>query len=578
MSARRAVLVFVILFAILGGAVLFAALAVRGPARSTPESTVLIFSVPSQLDEAQPPAGGLLEFVQRYRPTVWALAHGIRRAASDPHIVALVLHIDDIDWGWAKVSEIRDAVSDFRRSGKPVYAALSGGGEREYLLASAAGTIASPPLAILQLNGLTASSLFLRGTLDKAGVTPNFVQSGRYKSAAEGWTRTGMSAPSREALQALVDDTFALLADSLAAARGMPTDSVIRMLDEGPFAAGEARARGLVDTLLYRVELDSLATEDTEGRRPTLTLTRYLDRLDDARGGTRVALVTAVGTIAEGRSRSGPGEGEVMGAETIIKTLREVRDRSSIRAVVLRIDSPGGSAQAADEIWREVKRCARHKPVIVSMSDLAASGGYYIAAAADSIVAQPATFTGSIGAFGGKLNMLGLYHKLGLNVETVSRGRHAEMLSPFRDFTPEEAERYQAQIDEVYRVFVSRVSEGRHRPASAIDSVAQGRVWTGLAGSRRGLVDALGGLERALAMARVRAGIPRDQPLTVEVHPRSERTFLQRFLAELVNEDDSESEAVGRVALPPVVRAWLAAATFPSGVALALMPWSIEIR
>ncbi|MEK7330766.1 MAG: signal peptide peptidase SppA [Candidatus Eisenbacteria bacterium] len=578
MSARRAVLVFVVLFGVLGVAVLIAALAVRGPARSIPAATVLIFNVPARLDEAQLPAGGLLGIVQRDRPTVWALAHGIRHAASDPHVVALVLHIGGIEWGWAKISEIRDAVLEFRRSGKPVYAALSGGGEREYLLASAAGTIASPPLAILQLNGLTASALFLRGTLDKVGVTPNFAQVGRYKSAAEGWTRTGMSPPSREALQALVDDQYALLTDSLAAARGIPADSVIRMLDDGPYAAREARARGLVDTLLYRAELDSLATGGGGERRPTLTLTRYLDRLDEVRGGVRMALVTAAGTIAEGRSRGGPGQGEVMGAETIIKALREVRDRPSIRAVVLRIDSPGGSAQAADEIWREVKRCAERKPVIVSMSDLAASGGYYIAAAADSIVAQPATLTGSIGAFGGKLNMLGLYHKLGLNVETVSRGRHAEMLSPFRDFTPEEAERFQGQMDEVYRVFVSRVSEGRHRPAGAIDSVGQGRVWTGLAARSRGLVDALGGLDRAFAMARERAGISGDQALTVDVYPRTERTLFQRLLAELVSEEDDADEVLGRGALPPVVQAWLAAATFPSGAALALMPWSIEIR
>jgi protease-4 len=578
MSARRVVLVFVVLFGVLGAAVLIAALAVRGPARATPEATVLIFNVPARLDEAQPPASGLFEIVQRERPTVWDIAHGIRRAGQDPHVVALVLHIDEIEWGWAKVSEIRDAVSEFRRSGKPVYAALSGGGEREYLLASAAGTIAIPPLAILQLDGLAASALFLRGTLDKVGVTPNFVQAGRYKSAAEGWTRTGMSTASREALQALVDDQYALLADSLAAARGVPADSVMRMLDDGPYAAREARARGLVDTLLYRVELDSLATGGGGGRRPTLALTRYLDRLDEARGGVRMALVTAVGTIAEGRSRGGPGQGEVMGAETIIKALREGRDRSSVRAVVLRIDSPGGSAQASDEIWREVKRCAERKPVIVSMSDLAASGGYYIAAAADSIVAQPATLTGSIGAFGGKLNLLGLYHKLGLNVETVSRGRHAEMLSPYRDFTPEETVRFQGQMDEVYRVFVSRVSEGRHRPAGAIDSVAQGRVWTGLAARSRGLVDALGGLDRAFAMARERAGISSDQVLTVDVYPRTERTFLQRLLAGLVSEEDAEDEVLGGAALPPVIQAWLAAATFPSGVALALMPWSIEIR
>ncbi|MGH7731101.1 MAG: S49 family peptidase, partial [Candidatus Eiseniibacteriota bacterium] len=479
MTARRVALFLVVLFGVLGAAVLLATLAVRRPASTMPSSTVLVFDVPTSLDEAQPPSGGgLVDLVRHERPTVWMLAQGIREAASDSRVEALVLHIDFVDWGWAKVSEIREAVVDFRRTGKPVYAALAGGGEREYLLASAAGTVASPPLAMLQLDGLTASALFLRGALDKVGVTPNFAQSGRYKSGVEAWTQDRMSPNSREALQALVDDQFGLLVDSLSTARGLAADSVVRLLDDGPFGARDALACGLIDTLLHRSELDSMATAaGQERRRSTLKLDRYVSRLDAPRGARRVALVTAVGTIAEGRSRGGPGDGQILGSETLIKALREVRNRASIEAVVLRVDSPGGSAQASDEIWREVKRCAERKPVIASFSDLAASGGYYISVPADSIVAEPGTLTGSIGAFGGKLNLLGLYRKLGMNVETVSRGRHAGMFSPYRDFSPEESERFQAQMDEVYRVFVSRVSEGRGRPASEIDSVGQGRVW-----------------------------------------------------------------------------------------------------
>jgi protease-4 len=487
----------------------------------------------------------------------------------------MVLHVDDIEWGWAKVAEIRDAVLAFRAAGKPVYASLAGGGEREYLLASAARTVASPPLAVLQINGFTASALFMRGTFDKIGVTPNFSHVGQYKTGVERYTKTGLSAPSREALQALVDDHYRIFVDSVAAVRRMPPATVERLLDEGPYSAREARERGLIDTLLYRAELDSMATG--RHRAPTVTLTRYLARLR-ASGGPRVALISAVGVIAEGRSRSSPGQGEILGAETLIKALREVRERSSIRAVVLRIDSPGGSAPAADEIWREVKRCRDAKPMIVSMSDLAASGGYYIAAPADSIVAEPGTLTGSIGVYGGKLNILGLYRKLGLNVETVARGKHAEMLSPFRDFTPEEEARFQAQMEEVYRTFVSRVSEGRHLTTSAVDSVGQGRVWTGLAAAPRRLVDRLGGLDRAFAMARRRAGIDADEALSVEIYPRVERTLFQRLLADLVGDEEEGSDALAGTSLPPIVRAWVAAASFPAGEALALMPWSIEIR
>jgi protease-4 len=576
MSARRAVVVFIVLFAILGAAVLLATLAIRQPASAVPASSVLVFNVPTSLDEADEPAGsGLFELVRRERPTVWLLSNGIRRAASDDRIKAMVLHVDDIEWGWAKVAEIRDAVLAFRAAGKPVYASLAGGGEREYLLASAARTVASPPLAVLQINGFTASALFMRGTFDKIGVTPNFSHVGQYKTGVERYTKTGLSAPSREALQALVDDHYRIFVDSVAAVRRMPPATVERLLDEGPYSAREARERGLIDTLLYRAELDSMATG--RHRAPTVTLTRYLARLR-ASGGPRVALISAVGVIAEGRSRSSPGQGEILGAETLIKALREVRERSSIRAVVLRIDSPGGSAPAADEIWREVKRCRDAKPMIVSMSDLAASGGYYIAAPADSIVAEPGTLTGSIGVYGGKLNILGLYRKLGLNVETVARGKHAEMLSPFRDFTPEEEARFQAQMEEVYRTFVSRVSEGRHLTTSAVDSVGQGRVWTGLAAAPRRLVDRLGGLDRAFAMARRRAGIDADEALSVEIYPRVERTLFQRLLADLVGDEEEGSDALAGTSLPPIVRAWVAAASFPAGEALALMPWSIEIR
>jgi protease-4 len=575
MTARRVALFLLVLFGVLGAAVLLATLAVRGPSSSLPAETVLVFEVPAELDEAQPPAAGsLIDLLRRERPTVWMLADGIRAAASDSRVQALVLHVDHLEWGWAKVGEIRAAVQEFRAAGKPVYASLSGGGEREYLLASAAGTIAAPPLAMLQLDGLTASALFLRGTLDKVGVTPNFAQSGRYKSAVEAWTQSGMSAPAREALQQMLDEQFDLLVDSLASARGMAPEAVMRLLDEGPYGARDAQARGLIDTLLHRAELDSLAVAGPDGRRATVTLNRYVARRDVAHGGARIALVTASGTIAEGRSHSAPTEGEILGAETLIKALREVRNRASVKAVVLRIDSPGGSAPASDEIWREVKRCAERKPVIASFSDLAASGGYYIAVAADSIVAEPGTLTGSIGAFGGKLNLLGLYRKLGLNVETIARGRHAEMFSPFRDFTPEEAAHFQAQMDEVYRVFLSRVAEGRKKPASEVDSVGQGRVWTGLAARERGLVDALGGIPTALAMARARAGIGADEPVTVDVYPRVARPFFQRMFAEMLADEELDAT----VALPPVVQSWLAAATFPSGVALTLMPWSIEIR
>jgi protease IV len=575
MRARRGVFVFLFLLAILGGAVLFAALALRGSAPAVAAGTVLVFDVPEQLEESVPPMRGLsADLLRRDRPTLWRLVRGIRQAADDDRIAALVVHLDRVDWGWAKVAEVRDALLEFRRSGKPLYASLSGGGEREYLLATAADRIAAPPLAVLQLDGLTASALFLRGTFDKLDISPNFAHVGRYKAGVEGYTRTTMSPEAREALEDLLEDRYRLLVDSLAAARGIGAAEAARILDEGPYAAPIALARGLIDTLLYAADLDSLAARHEGEQRPTLPLRRYLQRAQRSGGSSRIALVVVEGVIAEGRSRETPGEGRIAGSETLVKALRDACGRSSVRTLVLRIDSPGGSAPASDEIWRAVDRCRRRMPVIASMSDVAASGGYWIAMAADSVIAQPGTVTGSIGVYGGKLNVLGLYRKLGLNVETLARGRHAEMLSPFRDFTPEEADHFRRLMEVTYDTFLERVSQGRGLERGEVDSVGRGRVWSGLAALERRLVDELGGLDRALEVARARAGLGPEAG--IEVYPKVEFSFLQQLLAGLLS--DEEIGTWGPVPLPRELSTWLAVASFPAGVPLALMPFSFEFR
>src|SRR2546422_280988 len=425
MSARRGGWVFVTFLFALGTAALLAAFRLRHPSM-TGSSTVLIFDVPRELEESEAPFRPLsFEVVPRTQPTTYRVVDGLRRAARDSRIEALVLQIDQIDWGWAKVSEVRDAVLAFRAAGKPVYAWLSSGGEAEYLLASAAGTIAMPASATLQLDGLTASALFLKGTFEKLSITPNFAHAGRYKSAVELYTRSEMSEPSRAALDALLDDEYRLLVDSLASARGLVPGTVRRLLDNGPYGAGTAYRHGLVDTLLYASELDSLALRAVGQSAATQPFWRYLQGLS-ARGRARIALVEASGTIYPGRSRFVAGEGRVLGSETLIEALREARTRRSIRAIVLRIDSPGGSLEASDEIWREVERCRRVKPVVASMSDLAASGGYYIAAGADEIVAEPATLTGSIGGVGGKVQGLGPYWEVGIKVGAPKGGREPQ--------------------------------------------------------------------------------------------------------------------------------------------------------
>jgi protease-4 len=574
MSARRGVLVSVLLLAALATAAVFATLALQGRSARVGDKTVLVFDVPGVLEESNPPPGTYsVDWFRPVRPQVWRIVLGLRQAARDERIESLVLHIDGIDWGWAKIVEVRDAIAAFRAAGKPVYASLTGGGDREFLLASAANLIGSPPLAMLQLDGLTASALFFRGTLDKLDIRPNFAQSGAYKSGVEGYTRNEMSPPAREAMAALVEDLYRGLADSLASGRGLPRDSIVTLLDQGPYDAVSAHASGLIDTVLHESEIDSLALGDDADDHETVAFSDYLQQVRRPLTRSRIALVIASGVITSGRSREAPGEGAILGSETMVKALREARERESVRAIILRVDSPGGTAPASDEIWREVARCREEKPVVASMSDYAASGGYYIAVAADTIVAQPNTVTGSIGVFGGKLNILGLYRKLGLNVETVSRGRHAEMLSPFKDFSPEEAARFQASMDHVYRTFLQRVSSGRDLDTAQVELLAQGRIWSGMAAEQHALVDELGGLPRAIELAKSMAQIPSDEMVAVEVYPRDQRSFLQRFFSDLVS--DEEGLVLDRL---PGVREWLAAAVLPVGVALALLPYRLEIR
>jgi protease-4 len=575
MSARRGVLVFLLLLVFLGAAAVFAALTLRHPLESVSDSSVLVFDVPEYLDEGEAPESPYaVDWFRPSRPLLWKVTFGLRQAAEDDRIAALVLHVGPVDWGWAKISEVRDAIAAFRASGKPVYASFTGGGEREYLLASSADLISAPPLTVLQLDGLTASALFMKGTFDKLDVTPNFAQAGAYKSGAEGYTRNDMSPPAREALQALVDDLYDTLLDSLSVARDLPRDTVAAVLDEGPYDAPAAWSRGLIDTVLYESELDSLALDTVEDSDHTISLWRYIDHPRHPPAHSRFAMVVASGTIAEGKSRDGPGDGEILGSETLIKALDEVRERKSVKAVILRVDSPGGSAPASDEMWRAVEKLRAEKPVVISMSDYAASGGYYLAVGGSSIVAQPSTITGSIGVYGGKLNVLGLYRKIGLNVETVTRGKHAEMLSPFKDFTAEESERFKGSILHTYETFLDRVAEGRDMKVEDVEKNAQGRVWSGIAATENGLVDELGGIDKAVEVAKGLAGVPAGETVAVDVYPKVDKSFLQRFFSEMFSEDWEET-ALRRF---PGLSAFLDAAALPTGVALTWLPYRIDIR
>ena len=572
-SRRRAI--FVTLLCIAAGALLLnVAIALHRPMHAAIGQRVLVFDVPSEVDEGPPPPTLTLDLLRRERPTFHELLFAMRNAAEDRSVTGVVLHVDGLAWGWARIHEMASAVRAVRAAGKPVYACLDGGGEKEYLLAAAAGLVAMPPVSTLQLDGLSASAMFARGAYDKLGIKPNFAHVGRYKSAVEQYTRDSLSPDGRQALEELLDDEYTLLVDSLASARRVTPDSVRRLIDEGPFTAIEAHADGLIDTLLARADVDSLAAHAGGGRRPTVSFARYAGEGGEVTG-EHIALVVAEGEIIDGRSNEGAFGGRMVGDRTLVEALREIRGRKNIRAVVLRIDSPGGSGNASDAVWQELRRLRRDKPVVVSMGDVAASGGYYIACAADAIVADPSTITGSIGVFGGKLNVLGLYRKLGLNIDSVTRGKHALMWSPYHDFDADEVALYQKSLEQFYDVFLERVAEGRKMSASVVDSVGQGRVWSGVAAKERGLVDQFGGLYEALQVAKTRAHIDHDADVVIEVYPRPKKTLFQRWLGGVFDEPDQDDTRFPGLAQ---FRQWARFARDPAGEVMALMPYSISIE
>ena len=574
MSTRARALLVLLLCIAVGAVMLAVAVRVRRPLHVTNAPRVLVFDVPSEVDEGPAPPSPSLDLLRRARPDFHELLFAVRNAAEDRSVSGLVLHVDGLDWGWARIYELRDAVLAFRATGKPVYASLNGGGEKEYLLASSAGRLAMPRVSTLQLDGLSASAMFLHGAYEKLGIRANFVHVGRYKSAVEQYTRDSLSEDARVSLEALLDDEFKLLVQTLSEERNLSPDSMRRLIDDGPWTANEAFAHGLLDTLMAQADVDSLAAHEGGERRASASFLRYVEEGGSGKG-ERIALVVAEGDIVEGRSREGVFGGRSVGDRTLVDALRDIRGRHSIRAVVLRIDSPGGSGDASDAVWQELRRLRREKPVVVSMGDVAASGGYYLACAGDAIVAGPSTITGSIGVFGGKLNVLGLYRKLGLNVETVRRGRHADMWSPYRDFDPEERALYQKSLDEFYRVFVSRVSEGRGMEPATVDSVGQGRVWSGVAAFQRGLVDSLGGLHEAFELARQRAHIGAHEDIIVEVYPRPLKSLLQRWLGGAFETPQQEES---RIPVLTDLGRWYRLAATPAGSLLALMPYTIRIE
>ena len=547
--ARRG---FGILFTLLGFAffisiVGFAALYLLfGREPAVPSNATLVLRVGGNLTEVAP--GDVVGYIRGVRmPTVRSIVENLRKAAVDARVHGVLLKPTGFESPfWGKVQEIRDAVLDFRKSGKPVYAYVEYGGDREYYLATAADKVFLMPSAALDLTGVATYELFLRGTLDKIGAFPDLHHIGQYKTATNTFTEKGYTAAHKEMDESLNRDLYEQIVRGIADGRKKNEADIRRALDDGPFLPEEALRAGLVDDLAYEDQVDDkLRTGNTRQRFDGDDYARVSASSVGLNRGPRIAVIYATGAIVGGKSGYDPLNGPVLGADTLIDYIRQVRKDSLVRAIVLRIDSPGGSASASDAIWRELtlaKNERADRPLVASMSDLAASGGYYIAMPAQVIVAQPSTLTGSIGIFGGKVVTGGVYEKLGARIESTSIGKHAEINSPARPYNSDELKKLQEQLQSFYDDFVEKVAAARHTTPELIDTLAQGRVWTGRQAKQNQLVDELGGLDRAVALAKQRAKIPADSSVELVVYP-PRKSFYELVTDQLSG--SGESLAVG---------------------------------
>ena len=469
----------------------------------------------------------------------------IRRAADDSRVKGLVARTGEVPLGLAQVQELRDAIAAFRAKGKFAYAFAEsfgdlGGGTRAYYLSTAFDEVWLQPVGSVGLTGVAAELPFFKGTLDKLGVTASFDRRAEYKSAMTQMTDTKLPDTDREAFTGLVKSVFDQTADGIAAGRKLKTDEVRTLIDNGPYLTGEALAKHLVDHVGYADEALDAARQKAGAGVKILSGPQYLAAAKvGAPTGQVIAILRAVGEIHSGRAPSGPTANEDgVASDDLVRAIDQASRDSAVKAIVLRIDSPGGSAIASETIWRALKRAHDGgKPLMVSMGDTAASGGYFIAAPADKIVAEPGTLTGSIGVFSGKLITAGLWDKIGVSWDEVSQGRNAGIESSLHDFTPEQHDRFERSLDDVYHAFIAHVADGRKLDPAKVEAIAKGRVWTGAQAKENGLVDELGGLDVAVKLAKDAAHIGADQAVVLRPYPQP-RSPLQRVMAGLSGDDE----------------------------------------
>jgi protease-4 len=570
----------------------------KAPEQKSNKVRLAKFIIKSSLPESLGQSGPFGELQLDLRETI----SRIDKAGDDRTIAGAVLDIQNPSIGRGKIYELRDAIRRFRAKGKKMYAQVDSAMPADYLVASACDEIAMPETGVIILPGVYAEATFYKGLLEKVGVSADFMHIGDFKGAAEPLTREKYSEPVRENMTALVDSLYDEMVTTVVKDRPLSVAQVKEIIDTGLVTANRAKELGLIDQVAYPDTLRSdLAKSydasplvyvenygqkkvdtDFSGPMGFIKLMQAMMGGDSAAKrdtGKKIAVVYALGAITTGKSEADPFGSEVMGSTTIIEALREANKDKDVAAIVLRIDSPGGSALASDLIWHETQ--VIKKPIVASMGDVAGSGGYYIAMGTDKIIATPGTITGSIGVVGGKLAINGLYKKLGITTETIERGRNSGLFNSSGPFTDSERDVVRNMMEDAYDQFTTKAAEGRKMPVDKLRKLAGGRVYTGRQALANGLVDQLGSLHDAILAAKQLAGIDKDAKVTIERLPEP-----TNFFESLFGEMDAEKEVRVGAAIEPVApelvdvaaKAYRLRAIFRQPAAALVMPFELDIR